>query len=206
MWHTFSEARLDDDTRQQLVDEYQSDHKYMTIVEELKKLGVREDAEDSFRRPGYAFEVVKGRLYNITANGSRRLCIPHSAIKDVLAMAHDEKHHFGRDRMFRDLEGLAIHQKTNKVKNYLKYYSACKLDSTDRQPPIGDYRPVRPEESAPMSIIAMDFIVRLPRVKAENPPWKLEGFGEYDSMLTVTCRSTKRTMLLPGHSTYAAAD
>src|SRR5437667_3437836 len=49
-------------------------------------------------------------------------------------------------------------------------------------------------------------LVTLPEVLAEGTPWALKGFPLFDQLLTLTCKSSKRTMLVPGHSMYSAED
>ncbi|KAK3937310.1 hypothetical protein QBC46DRAFT_416396, partial [Diplogelasinospora grovesii] len=57
-------------------------------------------------RPGHPFVIINGLLYNIRPNGTRSLYVPYSEIKSILEAAHDDKHHFGRDRMLYELRGL----------------------------------------------------------------------------------------------------
>jgi hypothetical protein len=84
--------------------------------------------------------------------------------------------------------------------------STCGLNTTDRNPPIGDMQPIRPADTLPMRVIAMDFIVGLPAAPADGSPWQLKGHKEFDTMMTVSCKSSKRTLLIPGHSTYTAEE
>ncbi|KAK4158830.1 hypothetical protein QBC43DRAFT_190294, partial [Cladorrhinum sp. PSN259] len=53
---------------------------------------------------------------------NRSLCVPHSQIQGILEITHDEKHHFGRERMLYDPRGLSIDQKTYLVKEYIAHY------------------------------------------------------------------------------------
>ena len=57
-----------------------------------------------------------------------------------------------------------------------------------------------------MSTIAMDFIVGLPEVPSAGTPWQLPGYTHFDQLMIVTCKSTRRTMLIPGHQMYKAED
>ncbi|KAK3939527.1 hypothetical protein QBC46DRAFT_263057, partial [Diplogelasinospora grovesii] len=73
-------------------------------------------------RPGYPFVMIDGLLYNIRPNGTRSLYVPYLEIKLILGAAHDDKHHFRRDRILYELRGLLINKKTYLVKKYVKHY------------------------------------------------------------------------------------
>ncbi len=87
-------------------------------------------------------------------------------IKTVLESAYDEKHHFGRERMLYDLRGLVIYKKTYEVKRYIKYYPSYGINSTLREALYGDYQPIRLGDVLLIRVIAIDFITKLPVVKA----------------------------------------
>ena len=55
-------------------------------------------------------------------------------------------------------------------------------------------------------VIAIDFIVGLPIVKVAGTPWQLENKPEYNTLLIVSCKSSKRTLLLLGYSIYTTKD
>ncbi|KAL2015851.1 hypothetical protein VTK56DRAFT_4698 [Thermocarpiscus australiensis] len=76
---------------------------------------------------------VDARLFILV---SVPLFIPHNQIKDILAVAYDDKHHFSEERMLYDLRGVSINNKACLVKKYVKHRLARKLNATDRQPPI----------------------------------------------------------------------
>lgn len=52
----------------------------------------------------------------------------------------------------------------------------------------------------------MDFITALPKVASSGPSWHHTGFDCLNALLTVTCKSSKRTLLVPGHDEYTAVD
>ena len=58
----------------------------------------------------------------------------------------------------------------------------------------------------PIRVIAIDFIVGLPVIKVAGTLWQLDNKLEYDTLLTVSCKLSKRTLLLPGHSIYSTKD
>ena len=166
-------------------------------------------AKDSalLRRPRLLFVIIDGLLYNIRANGIYTLYIPHGEVlKHILTITYDEKHYFGEEYILYDLQGLSISNKTYIVKLYIKYCPIYQLNAIDRQLLIGNYQLVRPSDILPIQVIAIDFIVGLPVVKAASTLQQLENKPEYNTLLIVSCKSSKRTLLLPGHSTYLAKD
>ena len=57
-----------------------------------------------------------------------------------------------------------------------------------------------------MKIIAMDFIVSLPLESSTGTPWAKDGFNAFNSLLTVTYKSSKHTLLIPSYKQYSAQD
>lgn len=155
---------------------------------------------------GLPFVMIDGLLYNIRPDGTRALCIPRGMIKQVLSLVHDAKHHFGPERMLYDLRGVSMTNKTYEVKKFTRYCPQCNLNTTDRRPPIGDYQPIRPADTLPMRVIAIDFILGLPAVSSTGTPWHLPKYEKFDCMLTVSCKSSKRTLLIPGNIRYSAEE
>ena len=208
VWYAFSEAQMDDDLRRGYTKAYTTDKKFSKIVDYLKECEVRntEDGDIVFFKAGYPFFMRNGLIYNQQADGTKNLCIPHKFVKDVLETAHDDKHHFGRNRMMYDLKGVSFPNKTRLVRQYVEHCPACQLNQTDRNPPIGDYQPIRPEETLPMRIISIDFIVGLPEVSSIDTPWQMSGHSTFDALMPVTDKASKRSVLIPGHTKYTAEE
>lgn len=199
-----AEALMSQDWRVRFRDAYQQDRKYAAIIQQLRQ-NPDEDAEELLRR-GLPFLLDRDLLFHVdNATNSRRLCVPKALIQDVLEMAHDDRHHFGRNRMLADLDRFSMHNKSTKVKKYVEHCQTCRLNQTDRQLRLGEMEPI-PTEDVPMKIIAMDFIQGLPEVPSEGTPWALPGKPSFNQLLTITCKFTKRTLLIPGHATYTAKD
>ena len=57
-----------------------------------------------------------------------------------------------------------------------------------------------------MHTVAVDWIIGLPIVNAANTPWSMPGFETFDTLFTTTDKFSKRTLLVPGHSRYAAEE
>jgi len=144
-----------------------------------------------------------GLLYHINVDRIRRLCIPEKLIPTILGQAHDAKHHFGENRMCRDLCNVRIHRLSKRVEEYIRACRECAVNQTDRKPPLGNYQPTQTHPE-PMHTLGLDWIVGMPPVPSDGTPWALPNFPFFDTLLTVTCKFSKRTLLIPGHSTYSA--
>jgi hypothetical protein len=187
--------------RQKFSQGYKTDHLYQKIVADLIS---NEDVTNA-SKVGHPFCLVNKLLYNIAQDNTRQLCIPHDVIREILELAHNQKHHFSRDRMMKELDNLHFHRKSYLVKKYCEHCPACQLNRTNRQQGLGNYKPIQtPKE--PMHTITTDFIVGLPEVSAAATPWQIKGFETYNALITVTNKSSKRTLLIPGHNTYTAAN
>ncbi|MCW5952828.1 MAG: DDE-type integrase/transposase/recombinase, partial [Propionibacteriaceae bacterium] len=152
---------------------------------------------------GVFFEFHNGLLYHSGIDSHLRLCVPHGLIDRILAMAHDDQHHFGKERMTRELQGFCIKNLTRRIAKHLHKCPTCCTGQTSRQQKIGSYQPIR-VPVMPMHTIALDFITEMPPVTAKNSPWALEGYDVFDQLMTVTCAASKRCLLIPGYSTYGA--
>lgn len=106
---------MEDSIKEQFVKRYTEDKKYKAIVEDIKRAPTSEDPGYLFC-VGYPFVIINNLLYNIRPDGTRALCIPHAMITTILKLIHDEKHHFGVERMIYDLRGITLHNKTHFVK------------------------------------------------------------------------------------------
>lgn len=210
-----AEAQMDADLHKRFAIGYEADSIYGNIIKDLASTpsnGRRPDVGHGHNevvvnasKPGHPFRLVDGLLYNGDSNGKERLVIPKPLVKEVLNYHHDEKHHFGRTRMLQDMDGLHFRKKRFLVDQYVNTCHQCGAIRQETQLPIGEYTPIQaPLE--PMHTIAMDFIVGLPLVPSANTPWQHKGFNAYNALLTVTCKSSKRSLLLPGHESYTAED
>lgn len=209
-----AEAQMDDTLRQRFADAYKHDKAWNRIINGLatptsvgRKPSVVKDNEDivSASKPGHAFRLVDHLLYNRDNNGRERLVIPRRLIQEILASAHDDKHHFGRDRMAAALDGVHMQKKRHKIETYVKKCHQCGAQRKDNQMPLGSLQPIQaPEE--PMHTITMDFVVVLPSVSLKGTLWHLEGYDTFDALMPVTCKTSKRSLLIPGHTTYTAKD
>jgi len=197
-----SEAIMSGDFKELLQTGYGKDPHYKRI---LRMLGWVEDGpipHNAVKR-GVPFSLRDGLLYHEPVGGRGRLCIPSNAVKKILTMAHGDQH-FGIDRTRHELDGFCIPNLTKRLDDFVKHCPSCLVNSTLRTKPNGELQPIR-TPTQPFHTIAIDFILALPEIPAVGP-WILSGHDIYNAVLTCTCKSSRRTLLIPGHDTYTAED
>ncbi len=201
-----SEAQITDEIRQQFTDGYKADRIYNKIIQDLKPHSTKEN-EDILNtsKASNPFRIASGLLYNHDINGTQHLVILFTLIPEILAESHDQKHHLGHDRMIQNLEHLHFKQKKHLVSEYIAHCHIYSTNKSRNQRPIGSLQPIQtPLE--PMHTITMDFIVGLPSVSFQGILWSVTTHNSYNSLLTVTDKSSKHTLLIPNHMTYSASD
>lgn len=197
-----SEAFLDEGYKDKITQGLWADRNFARA---LRLLGCKDSDHplpDSASKAGINFVIQNGLLYHKTAD-KQRLAIPSNVLQDVISTAHDA-HHFGIERTRHELQDFCIPRLTKRLRDYINHCPSCERNSTLRTAPNGELQPIR-SEPVPFRTIAMDFILGLPTVPAVAP-WKIEGHDFFDTLLTVTDKFSKKTLLIPGHSTYTAED
>ncbi|KAF3803874.1 Transposon Tf2-11 polyprotein [Colletotrichum gloeosporioides] len=160
-------------------------------------------ADPDFHLP---FNLDQGLLYFVETSGKQKLCVPNEVAQDLIAAAHDENQHYGDKRVWYELQDkFVINNMMTKIKKYRKTCPVCGPLGKDRGKPIGSLQPII-TPPIPFHTITMDFITGLPEVSADNTIWKLPGFAFYDSVMTVTDKFSKSTMIVPGNTSYTAAE
>ncbi|KAL8366740.1 hypothetical protein RB595_010549 [Gaeumannomyces hyphopodioides] len=202
-----AEAVMSDEMRDRFRAGYKSDPVWARMIEDLTNNKQHEDVLNA-SKAGHPFRLVDGLLYNRDNDGSERLVVPTAEVLTVLRDAHDDRHHFSRTRMMQSLEGIHFRRKRHLVDEYVAKCHACGGVRINNQKPPGSLQPIQaPEE--PIRLITMDFVTALPTVSSIGTPWALGSEGKYaayDAFLTVTCKSSKRSMVLPGNERYTASD
>lgn len=228
--YVMSESFLDPKYKQKIIDGYKTDrritrimnrllsehdghrHKILQRIEKAKgkkkenlQTQLKEyDKCEAFRIKGFHFHVKEELLYNVSQSRDR-LVIPDSCHKEIFDMVHDAKHHFGPERMLHDLDSIAIPSLTRKVKDYVEHCPDCRQNRTNRQKEPGSLHPIQ-AEPFPYHTVTLDFIVGLPQVSSKNTFWSMPGHDTFDALLTITCKFTKKVILIPGHTTYTAEE
>ena len=181
---------------------------HTTLVEmsahfkELLKQGYETDkhwSKQDFQEdapPGIQFVKRDGLFYHIDSmDGRLRLCIPRSLEGEIFGMAH-EPQHFGFHRTYDRIKATYYVRKLAKrLRLYLDHCQLCKLAQTKHHPPFGQLRPIQ-SPPIPFHTVTIDLIVGLPK-----PPGT-----EWDALMTITCKASKKITGVPGQTTYSAED
>ena len=176
--------------KEQLVLGYTKDIHWRRIMEVI-------DANDNLgdNAAHLPFLQRQGLLYHVDQiNGTERLCVPDSMAGDIFKLAHDELGHPGYHRTHQRLTGsVHIHQMAKKLKEFIHHCPQCRAFATPRHRPYGALQPIE-SPAVPFHTITMDFIVGLPLSPKDN----------YDCVLTVTDKFSKRVTFIPGQTTWNA--
>ena len=185
-------VEMSDDFKKRLVEAYTKDKQWKKALEVLK--------EDNENLPeGFRFRRREGLIYLTGEEGRERLCIPEALQQEVFRMAHDSNFHGGYHRTYdRIAPSIFIKNLSKHLRIYIAHCPSCQLNQTRRHPTYGELHPIA-TPSIPFHTVAIDFIVALP---ACNAP----ACNDYDALMTVTCKSTKRSLLIPGGETWNAGD
>ncbi len=201
-----SEARMADEHRQRFMEAYKTDPSYSKIIQDLRPPSAKENEEVlNATKFGHPFWLADGLLYSKDEDGMRRLVVPQALVPEFLRDAHDDKHHFGRERMLEDLAGLHFRRKAHLVHLHVKHCHACGMNRTDNRLPPGALQPIQ-APLQPMHTISLDFVTALPTVPSKGTPWAIEGYEAFDCFLATTCKASRRKLLIPGNEKYDAED
>lgn len=194
-----TEISIDPAFRKRLINGYALDEKMSKIIAQLQGRELKNLSNRNFR-----FQLDKeGLLFNTDNMGGRRLCIPDPCVQEIFEMVHDKKHHFGIARMAHDLTHVAIPGLSRKLLAYTKHCPSCLENSTNRQKKLGEARPVE-SPPQPFHTVAWDFFVALKKIPSKDSMWRVPGYEEFDAGLAMTCKFSKRGIIIPGHTTYTA--
>ena len=126
--------------------------------------------------------------------GVRRLCISPSVAPELLAIAYDEGHP-GFSRCHEIISrSWFIRGLTKLLRSFICHYPQCLALQTRRHVSYGSLQPI---QSPPMLFftLTIDFVLALPVSK--------EG---YNTLMSVTCKFSKRVILIKGKDTFTAKD
>ena len=193
---TVSLVEMDSDFKQRILDGYKLDLNWQRISEQLD---VNEGSEIAAKLPFYRGEdglifrsdgfIIGDHVYE-----SRRFCISHSVVKDILQLAHDEGGHPGYVKCFERLtSSWYIRGLFRYLRDYLKHCSKCQVYQTRRHAPYGFMQPIL-TSAVPFHIITIDFILALPT--------SIDGF---DTIMSVSDKFIKRVQTVLGKKTWTAA-
>ena len=181
---------INQELRQQIIDGYAEDTKWRNVIKVL-------DVNEALRNEDVArlsFERQDDLIFKIAEDGTRRLCIPESCVKTFLDVAHADNH-VGFAKAYESISRhWYVRGLTRILHNYLQHCPQCQLFQTRRHKPYGSLQPIL-SPSIPYHTLCIDFILALPKTT--------KG---YDTILSVTCKFSKKVSLIPGKVTFSAKD
>lgn len=201
-------VEMSDDFKQRLKQGYRSDPHWEKLLDMLRKsladaTAVNQEADATQKAaanratpqvPGIPFVLREDLIYRVNGEDRWRLCIPPSMEQEVFEQAHDLSSHGGYHKCYDRLSHTVfIRHLAKNLRAYIAHCPACQLNQTKRHRPYGSLVPIT-TPAIPFHTIAMDFVVALPPTKAGN-----------DCLLTITCKFSKKNLLVPGKETWTAA-
>ncbi|CEN62173.1 hypothetical protein ASPCAL08811 [Aspergillus calidoustus] len=175
--------KLAADFEQRIRDGYQKEGRWTSIIKILKD---NEGSPSPVRLP---FRVQDNLIYTVPEG---KLCIPDAIHQEVLKIAHDASGHGGVERTLHHLNGVTFSRARHKVKVYIDHCNECQNKRTRRHAPYGSLQPVIAPNIS-FHTITIDLILGLPDT------------GEYNAIMSVTCKSTKRLTAIPGRLNWTSA-
>ena len=118
---------------------------------------------------------------------------------------YDDKYHFGRERMLKDLSNIHIRNKIREVDKYLKICYLCGINCTDNQLSVDSFQPIL-ALFQPMYTISLDFVIELSTVFSKDILWAIDSFDAFDSFFINICKVSKRKLLISSNKRYSAED
>lgn len=189
-------VELNPELRKRILDGYQEDWAWRRI---LRILEANEKAGENATSLPFSRDD-DGLIWKTDASTGdhaftpSRLCIPHSCVQTFLQIAHSESH-VGFAKCWESLSRQwYIRGLTKYLREYLKHCPQCQLYQTPRHLPHGALQPII-TPPAPFHTLTIDFILALPTSK--------KG---YEVIMSVTDKFSRKITLIPGKSTFAAAD
>ena len=191
-------VELHTDLKKQLLDGYAKDPSWQKVINVLD--ANETDPENAATLPFFRDE--EGLIWR--SDGSTgdhafdgmRLCLPgdRACLKTFFDTAHSESH-VGFAKMFEVISRQwFIRSLSRQLRDYLRHCSKCQLYQTRRHMEHGSLQPIT-SPPMPFHTLAIDFVLALPR--------SAKG---YDSLLSITCKFSRRVSLIPGKCTFTAAD
>ena len=192
VYHT-TLVEMSDDFKKRLLEAYTKDPQWTKILDLLKP---DKDGNLLELPEGLRFRKHENLIYATTLDhaGKQRLCIPESMHQEVFQIAHDRNFHAGFHTTYARISpSVYIRGLSKHLQTYLKHCPECQLNQTKRHPTYGELNPIS-TPPIPFYTIAIDFIVALPYFDGKN------------MLLTVTCKFTKKKLLIPGFDEWTASD
>ena len=140
------------------------------------------------------FRYRNDLLYYISGLDSKRLCILAAMKTEIFQQTHDFTHHDDFMRTYDRLRNsIYVHSMIKHFKIYITHCSKCQINQIKRHS-IYDELTLIVSSTILFHTIAMDFIVRLSFSRSMNV------------LLTITCKFSKKFLLISRHDIWIAAD
>ena len=193
-------AEMSDEFKQRLLEGYQQDPDYVCITDVLNSnnkikdpLQIDQGQLIDSNKAALPFTQDEDGLIWHTGSGTPCLCIPQGLIGEVLEITHTKAGHPGFERTFeRAVGSWYICRLGRHVRDFLHHCPECLVYQTHHHSPYGSLQPIQ-SPSVPFHTITLDFVLALPKSK--------NGF---DTVMSVTCKFSKRVTLIPGKKTWSA--
>ena len=164
----YFEVQINDVLRQRFIAIYPLDRVYSNIIQDLHLPSTKKnEIVLDVSKFGYPFRLVDGLLYSKDNEGRERLVILYSLIPEFLQDIYDDKHYFGKERMFYDFVSLYFRYKVHLVDQYMKHCYIYNMNRTDNRPPINSLQPI-PTPLQSIHTITIDFITALPTISSKD--------------------------------------
>ena len=191
---TISLVEMEEGFRNRILDGYKTDLNWQKISQILDAGG-----EDAAKLPFYRGEdglifrsdgfIIGDHVYE-----SRRLCISHFVVPDILRLAHDDGHADYAKCFEEVFASYYIRGLSRYLRDYLKHCSECQMYQIRRHASYGSLQPIL---ISPISFhtITIDFILALSVSR--------DGL---DITMSVICKFTKRFTFIADKKTWFVAE
>ena len=180
--------------KRRILKKYKSDLNWQRIFIILNE----NDGENAVKLPFYQKnDLIFRSDQNIKSHDyqSRRLCISHSIIKNILNIAHNEDIHSEYARCYKTVSfNYYIRDLTKYLKNYLKHCSKCQVFQTKRHKSYDSLQPIL-ISSISFYIIIIDFVLTL-SLTTKN----------WNCLMSIICKFIKRILLILNKTIWTAID
>ena len=188
-------VEMADDFKTRLKQVYQNNKQWKRIFDFVRPPG--ENGEDHLPTPeGLRFQYRDGLIYYTNEfDGRKRLCIPKALRKKKFEFAHDRQNHGGFHKTYDKITAFIYIRKLSRhFQQYIAYCLDCQLNQIKRHSPYGALKPLE-TPIIPFHTMNINFIFHLP----------LSAAG-FNCAMSITCKFSKKVLLIPGKNTWDAAD
>ncbi len=96
---------------------------------------------------------------------------------------YNDKYHFGRKHILKDLNNIYIRNNVRKIDKYLKTYYFYSINRINNQLFMDNFQLI-PTSFQPIYTIFLDFVIELSIAFSKDILWTIDGFNIFDSFFT----------------------